>query len=223
MIKPALFAVCLVALCLLFSSRVVDAQTEMPRSEVGAQFTSLTKPGFGQSRTDPGFGGRFTYNITDNFAVEAETNFFPERAEVNVPGENRGRAIEGLFGIKIGKRFNKFGIYGKARPGFISFSEGRVNIFPAAASSNQFPIFDERRSRLTNFARDIGGVLEFYPSRRIITRFDAGDTIIRYDNRTINGITNFNPATNQFTFGTITIQGDTRHNFQFSAGVGFRF
>jgi len=30
------------------------------------------------------------------------------------------------------------------------------------------------------FSMDVGGVVEFYPSRRIVTRPDIGDTIIRY-------------------------------------------
>ncbi len=212
-----------VALMLLFVTLAAHAQTETPRYEVGAQFTSLTKPGFGQSRTDPGFGGRFTYNITDYIAVEAETNFFPEKLRFNVPAENQGNAVEGLFGVKAGKRFSRFGIYGKARPGFISFSQGKQELFPLANSSSQFPIFDVRRSRLTSFAIDVGGVLEFYPSRHIVTRFEAGDTIIRYRERTINGITGFDPATGQYSFGPVMIQGDTRSNFQFSAGVGYRF
>ena len=30
----------------------------------------------------------------------------------------------------------------------------------------------------TKFAVDLGGVLEVYPSNRIVTRFEAGDTLI---------------------------------------------
>ncbi|MGI8656927.1 MAG: outer membrane beta-barrel protein [Pyrinomonadaceae bacterium] len=214
----------IVAAVLFFAPHSARAQTETPRYEVGAQFTSLTKPGFGQSRTDPGFGGRFTYNITDYLAIEAETNFFPEKSRFNVPAENQGNAVEGLFGVKAGKRFSKFGIYGKARPGFISFSQGKQEIIPPVNTpANQFLFFDVRRSRLTNFAMDVGGVLEFYPSRHIVTRFEAGDTIIRYRERTINGITSFDQTTGQYTFSPFTIQGDTRSNFQFSAGVGYRF
>ena len=32
---------------------------------------------------------------------------------------------------------------------------------------------------------DIGGVVEFYPSRRIVTRFDAGDTIVHVKRQTV--------------------------------------
>jgi hypothetical protein len=70
-------------------------------------------------------------------------------------------------------------------------------------------------------ALDIGGVLEFYPTRRVVTRFDFGDTIIRYGATTINSIDG--PAGGPFVTTPITINGETRHSFQFSAGVGFRF
>jgi hypothetical protein len=68
---------------------------------------------------------------------------------------------------------------------------------------------------------DIGGVLEFYPSRRIFTRIDAGDTIIRLGETRVNNLTV--GAGNQFVIIPTTIPGSTAHNFQFSAGVGFRF
>ncbi len=55
----------------------------------------------------------------------------------------------------------------------------------------------------TEPAFDLGGVIELYPSRRVVVRVDAGDTIIRFNR---NGV------------------GDLiSHNFQLSTGVGFRF
>jgi hypothetical protein len=60
---------------------------------------------------------------------------------------------------------------------------------------------------------DIGGVLEFYPSSRIVTRFDAGDTMIRFGSVAL-----------PFGFTELNVTPpETIHNFQFSAGVGFRF
>ena len=67
---------------------VVVGQERAPRFEVGAQFTLLSGtppapapqfPSFtnGNGRhTEPGVGGRFTFNFTDNIALEAEGNFF---------------------------------------------------------------------------------------------------------------------------------------------------
>jgi len=58
-------------------------------------------------------------------------------------------------------------------------------------------------------------VLEFYPARRWAVRFDAGDTIIHYGERSV--ATFFvNPA-------FVTAAPEKRHNFQFSSGFSFRF
>jgi hypothetical protein len=62
---------------------------------------------------------------------------------------------------------------------------------------------------------DVGGVLEFYPTRRIVTRFDGGDTMIHYRS--------FDVPIFFFPLQTFRIPAETTHNFQFSAGVGYRF
>jgi hypothetical protein len=69
---------------------------------------------------------------------------------------------------------------------------------------------------------DVGGVVEIYASKRIVTRFDAGDTIIHFNRRNMNTIV-FDPVANTIGPGTITIPGRTSHNFQFMTSVGFRF
>lgn len=212
----------LAAFVLLFTAQAARAQTETPRYEAGVQFSSLSinEPNSSLYRTEPGFGGRFTVNLKDFLAVEAETNFYPNQS-VFGNFNTAGRAFSGLFGAKIGKRYNRFGIYGKVRPGFVSFSEGASNYVPIPGSTSQFPFQFERR-RATHFATDVGGVLEFYPSRRIVTRFDLGDTIIRYNRRTINE-PGFFSTTAPVSLITFTIPSETKHNFQFNAGVGYRF
>jgi hypothetical protein len=84
-----------------------------------------------------------------------------------------------------------------------------------------FPVQFEL-NRLTTFAMDVGGVVEFYPSKRIVTRFDLGDTIIHFNRRNFNTVL-FNQLTNTFTPATIPIPARTSHNFQFMTSVGFRF
>lgn len=188
---------------------------ELPKYEIGGHFSSLT---LDSSTTEPGLGIRFTYNATKNIALEAEGNIFPHNARSR-SFRNGGRATEGLFGVKIGKRYERFGIFAKARPGLISFTRGRFDVVPNNDGSS-FP-FDFRTERLTHLAFDVGGVLEFYPSRRIVTRFDVGDTIIRYGDTTVPTI--FGPSGGPFIIQQSTIPGETKHNFQFTAGVGFRF
>jgi hypothetical protein len=197
-----------------------EEKSKATRFEAGAQFSSLT---FDAGNTAPGLGGRFTFNFNDNFALDAELNYFPNDNGINAAIGENGRETEGLIGLKAGKRFKNFGIFGKARPGFISFTRGTTDIVitgPPAAGST-FPLIDFRPRRLTHFAMDVGGVLEFYPSRRIVTRFDAGVTIIRRGQTTFQSITM--DATGAFVPTTVTIQGNTSPNFQFSAGIGYRF
>ena len=208
------------ALCLLFGAPAVQAQSDKPpKFEAAAEFTSITKPDFNGGATEPGFGGRFTYNIRKNVAIEAAGYFFPHKCNTCID-DNSGNITEGLFGLKAGKRFQKWGIFAKGRPGFVSFSEGAFNIV-ATGAGGSFP-FRFEVNRLTNFAFDLGGVMEFYPSKRIVTRFDAGDTLIHYSRRTINYLS-FDPVTGALTLSPFTRPAKTQHNFQFMASVGFRF
>ena len=69
---------------------------------------------------------------------------------------------------------------------------------------------------------DVGGVVEFYPTKRIVTRFDVGDTIAHFGRRNFNTVL-FNELTNTFTPVTIPLPPRTSHNFQFMTSVGFRF
>ncbi|MCA1642058.1 MAG: hypothetical protein LC785_08930 [Acidobacteria bacterium] len=201
----------LVALPLLgpVAARAQAPPDDPPRFEVGVHFSALTLTPGNAYRTEVGFGGRFTVNVNRNVALEAETTFFPNSG---FSGEQRagGNAVEGLFGVKAGKRWEKFGVFVKARPGFVSFSDGRPIYDLSNPSFIQF-----RAERATHFAADVGGVLELYVSRRIMTRFDVGDTIIRYGAQTTA-----NPFPPPLNF---TIPEATRHNLQVNGGIGFRF
>lgn len=196
-------------------------QTETGKVELGPIFTSITKPDFFGGRTEAGLGGRFTFNFNSNVAVEAEGNFFPGSCR-NCNDRNVGNLTQAFAGVKAGKRFKKFGLFAKARPGLASFSGGAFDVILLNGPPATLPQFAISRKRATNFAFDLGGVLELYHSRRIFTRFDAGDTMIHYGRRTIDGFL-FDPATGGVIIVPIPQPATTRHNFQFSAGVGFRF
>ena len=202
-----------------------DQDDTKHRFEVGAQFSSLgfsqierffttpiqptIFPDFRDTMTLAGFGGRFTYNVTPNFSLEVQGDFYPKNNFFINNGRAGGRTLQGQAGVKAGKRFEKFGIFAKGRPGIISFSKAA-----AFDPTFGFPIF--RQERKNYFSMDLGGVLEFYPSSRIVTRFDGGDTMIRY--RATKLPTSFFPTVDSFH-----VPAETTHNFQFSAGVGFRF
>ncbi len=197
---------------------------EVPKFELGAQFTSITKPDFNNGATEPGFGGRFTFNLNRDVALEAAGNFFPHKCQFcgsgGGTGDNSGNITQALLGVKAGKRFQKWGLFGKARPGVVSFSQGDSK-YVATGGGGSFP-FEFQRNRLTNFAVDLGGILEFYPSRRIVTRLEAGDTLIHYGQRQSNFLF-FDPITGVPVLVPFTTRSETRHNFQFVAGVGWRF
>src|SRR5438067_10915358 len=112
---------------ILCCARVASAQDAADKIEIGAQFTSFTllppvSEGFQPTNvTEPGFGGRVTYNLTKRLAIDSELNFFPNKNVFQFLGE--GRALQGQFGVKLGKRFKKFGVFAKARPGFLSVGD----------------------------------------------------------------------------------------------------
>jgi hypothetical protein len=217
--RDAITLLVITTLLLILSEEAGAQSNDTPKFEVGAHFSSLSI-NQGETRTEPGFGGRFTFNVTDHLALEAEGDFFPRNSGFG-SFRTGGRAAEGLFGFKVGKRYKRFGIFGKARSGLISFSEGLTEVFASTQTFTPDTVFSVRSQRLTHFATDLGGVLELYVSRRVFTRFDAGDTIIRYGQTTSTVFSGVPGGT--FTPTRFTIPGDTTHNFQFNAGVGFRF
>lgn len=184
------------------NTQVASAQSDPRKLELGAQFVLLRQRAFSldccSSKWDPGFGGRITYDANRILSLEAELNFFPK--------DSSGRNGQGLFGIKAGRRSDKLGVFGKARPGFMRFS--RVFDCPGAdkRSCDEFAYAE--------FAMDLGGVIEYYHSPRSVLRFDVGDTVIHFRDRT------------EFPYDfqiPRRIEGGTEHSLQISIGVGIRF
>ena len=209
--------------CLMFVADAgAQSKTDPPKLEIGAEFSTLTmapsdffkdasgRAVSGPSQTEPGFGGRLTFNLNKNLALEAQGNFFPHR---NSSGLRKGGTVlQGQFGVKIGKRFQRFGLFGMVRPGFVSFSQvtsgsgtGGIIIGPA----------DLHVGRKSHFSTEVGGVVEFYPSRRIVMRFDAGDTMIHY-------VRLPQPLVTDIESRLIDRSARVTHNFLLTSGVGFR-
>jgi len=212
----------------LVSDKITPGKSPgVPRYEVGVQFTvmfvnhprqifTFPVPSGGDIRTgEPGLGGRFTYNLTASIAVEAEMNFFPR--DHGFPfSEPSGHMYQEQFGVKLGKRFERFGVFGKVRPGFVGFT--RVSqLIGTHPVTIPIPTIagDFKYGRKEYFANDVGGVVEFYFSRQLMARIDFGDTVIRYGEFQI-----FGPSP---SLPLLRRPPETKHNFQFSAGVGFRF
>lgn len=203
--------------CVVAHSSAYAQSDDLPKYEVAAEFTAINRDDFQGASADLGLGARFTFNFNKNVSFESAGYFFPRRC---LSCEHNGRTTEVLAGVKVGKRFQRWGIFGKARPGVVSFSQGDFNVFPVNDGS-AFP-FRFEVNRLNSFALDLGAVVEVYPSRRIVTRFDFGDTLIHFGNRTRNFFA-FDPSTGNTTLVPFTIPGKTTHNFQFITSVGLRF
>ena len=218
----ALFTSAAFVLGLLACAPAARAQeADAPKVEIGVQYTSLSinLPGFRGTENAPGVGARVTYNLTDYFAVEAEGNIFPSGTQTGhyVTG---GAAQQAQFGAKVGRRFRRFGVFAKARPGFVSFGE---TFTPTLVESGGATVVRFDRERKTHFSMDVGGVLEFYPTRRVLVRFDAGDTIIRYGEHAEIVPVPLVPGEPIPGAGVGQVAAQTMHSFQFSAGVGYRF
>jgi hypothetical protein len=190
---------------------VAVGQSHKDKLEIGVHSTSLTvfDPDFVGDVTHGGIGGRITYNLNRSFAAEAEVNFFPQTRLFASAG---GNSIQAQFGVKAGKRFEKFGIFAKLRPGFLNVDDV-FSFLPAVI--NGTPTLDFKIERTTLFTLDIGGVLEFYPAKRIVVRFEAGDTVIRYPKKV-------DPIFGGQSLAFIDRPPKFKQNFQFTAGVGFR-
>ena len=212
-------SICLVLTIVTFAS-VVVAQDKKDKVEIGVQSTSLTL--FGPDSpfdlinvTNSGVGVRVTYNFNRSIAAEAETNFFPQR-QFALSGFNSG-AVQAQFGVKLGKRFEKFGVFAKVRPGFISVDAEFVTPYTVSVV-NGSATFNFKADRTNFFTVDAGGVFELYPSRRTVVRFEAGDTVIRHP-KLFEVVF---PGTGDPPFVQLARPAKFKQNFQFTAGVAFR-
>ncbi len=184
-----------------------EQETKVPgKWEVGPLFSTMFIGREGPSdgvRTEPGFGGYASYRFYHVFYFDGDLLYFPRGSNSSGPHDG-GEILQGLFGLKSGIRRNHFGIFGKVRPGFNSYSQALSAISQTGQES-----FD----RSTNFVLDLGGIVEFYPGERGTLRLEAGDTHIYFNTRDINfGGTAF-PVSG----------GKLQHSIQFIAGYGWRF
>ncbi len=198
MIKPTSLVLAICALA-IFAATSAAQTSDPPRFEVGGQFSLLNFEVFDNSaenrRMKLGGGGRFGVNINRYFAAEAQVDYFPNEDRVFIGPIDVplwGSKTLAVFGAKGGIRKERFGVFGKARPGFIHFS----HVIGVGCFGGPCPQPDK-----TVFAFDVGGVAEYYPSRRTVLRFDMGDTIIRHEHPLLR----------------------TSHTLQMSIGAGFRF
>jgi len=123
------------------------------RFAIGAQLAVHDLPEF--SETHIGYGFRFTYAAYLPFlSFDSEINSFPTSSTGNL-GETQV-----FFGLKAGLRVRRWGVFAKARPGFINFGGGAN---------------PQRLTSATDFALDLGGGVEYYFLPHVGLRVDLGD------------------------------------------------
>jgi hypothetical protein len=203
---------------IVFAALTVSAQ-DTPRFEVGGSLSTLNDGG--KTNVGPGFTG--VWNIGRFVSLEGALNWFPrEEAFTAFRGpslfnsvKTTSSALQVLTGVKAGYRNDRFGVFGKIRPGFISAGNtlAETIVTTTVISSTE----TQRFGRVTEKALDVGGVFEYYPARHWAVRFDAGDTLIRHEE-------------NRFVFtALIPVDSFGIHSrkitsqFQMNTGVHFRF
>ena len=187
-----------------------EHETKVPGNwEFGPLFSTLVIAREGVSdnvRTEPGFGGYFSYRFYRVFYADADLLYFPRNPGASGPHDG-GTILQGLAGVKGGIRRNHFGFFGKARPGFNSYSQALTG----TSSSGAAPVSTYARS--TNLVLDLGGILEFYPSEKGTVRLEVGDTHLFFGTKdvNINGMVGVAPG------------GKLQHSIQMMVGYGWRF
>lgn len=179
------------------------------RFAFGPQFTAMSIHRKGLSdgvRTEPGIGAFVSYQLYRFLFADSAVTFFP-RDTRSSDVHDGGRILQGVFGAKVGIRHDRFGIFGKARPGFNSYSRALTGTSqPLGSSGNTF-------DRSTNFVLNLGGVVEIYPTKRSVLRFDAGDTHIYFASKPL-----------ALPTGTVAVPGGAlEHSIELTVGYGWRF
>jgi len=139
--------------------------------------------------------------------LDGDLLYFPRGTSSSGPHDG-GTILQGLVGLKGGIRRNHFGIFGKARPGLHSYSQALTSI---TTSSGSPPVYGYDRS--TNFALDLGGIVELYPNNRSTLRIEVGDTHLFFGTRNVNVNGSVEPADG----------GKMQHSIQLVLGYGWRF
>src|SRR5438445_161177 len=95
-------------------------------------------------------GGRVVYQALPHVDLETDIIIWPNNPVMS------GTWIQGLFGAKVGQRFERVGFFAKVRPGFMHF---RKDPFGASAPGGS-SLLGRHFVSSTERSIDIGGVFE---------------------------------------------------------------
>jgi hypothetical protein len=194
------------------------AQSSEPKVDIVGQYTLLRSQRFSgnSNKWQPGGGGVFAYHILKSVSLEAAV-FGYGKGPVIFAGEAQDLPrpeLQGLFGVKVGVKREKYGAFGKLRPGFTRLA--------AAQNCDGDSFTSCRNEHKKAFTIDYGGVFEVYPVRRIVVRVDVGAAYTSYPDRRV--FIPSEPGSNiPFPGVFVDRAGASRNLFQISIGAGFRF
>jgi hypothetical protein len=178
------------------------------RWEIGGQVTQTTSTGAlavdEAFRHNPALGAFVSYRLAPSVYADAALNAFLRPAPERTPFDG-GYVLQGLGGVKLGLRKDRYGFFVKARAG--------VNSHSGAFTSLDHSLPSITISRLNAVAIDLGAVFERYVGRRLLVRFDGGDVVSVFRATTI-------------TEDGVRIQAQApspTHSLQMTVGFGWRF
>jgi hypothetical protein len=202
----AIVRVVIGAALMLVLTAEVRAQVADHRLEVGLQYTALKLSVLDSVET--GIGGRFGVRANRYLTVEGEFTFFPKSELGNSGIDQKSQA---LVGIKSGISNRLVGVFGKVRPGAMTFSSLKL-LGGLCRISGETVVCTRDGLSGRKFALDVGAVVEVYPTTGVIIRADVGDTMIRFNDDTF------------FTLPFPTrVPDGFCHNLQVTVSVGLRF
>jgi hypothetical protein len=157
---------------------------------------------------DVGFGGRLTWKPSTLIGVDADLTWYPSDFLGDTVAFSSNR-FEGLFGITVGPRINRFRPFVKGAAGFLDSSEASepfacILIYPP-------PLNCLMAAGQTMTAFEIGGGVEIDATDRAFIRVDVADRVLKYPGPTFRA--NREVVDEDF-FG---------HALRFTVSAGFRF
>jgi hypothetical protein len=193
---------------ILITASSVAAQSTRP-IDVTGQFSTLALANL--DATSVGVGGRVNVGLSRWLSFDGEFSVYPndnftEGGGFFPAGDGltfKRRRLEGLAGVKIGWRNDRVGVFGKVRPGFVHLTNRGVDCAGDVCALILVAVPEYK----TEFAFDLGGIVEFYPTARTVARVDIGDLEIQHRSLLV----------------PMQCSTCTTHNFSTRVGFGMRF
>jgi hypothetical protein len=182
------------------TSACQDQGPKWSKFTLGGQLPVLSMPHAIETPTDAGVGANFEFHFSPRLSLLSEIDYWPQdHLQSAQDGGNTLAFFSGLKANFIQRR--KFAIYGVAQPGIVSFSNVPV----------QTSAFILANQRVTHFALNLGGGIEYYASTRTIVRLSLASPLVEIHSRTVHVDQGFE----------IESPGEIRSSLLASAGISY--